>query len=121
MSSEQNDPPVRIRVTDCDVGIIGLKQAFQEIAESHADMSEAEIESALLERLSVRNYIASSARSDYGKAFVREFRKFLGQPYEEEDDGAIKVVILGPGCTECNRLEQLVMRALERIKHTGFP
>ncbi len=121
MSPDQNDAPVRIRVTDCDVGIIGLKQAFQEIAESHADMSEAETESALLERLSVRNYIASSARSDYGKAFVREFRKFLGQPYQEEDDGAIKVVILGPGCTECNRLEQLVMRALNELSIPASP
>ena len=61
--SLQKEDPVRIRVTDCDVGILGLKQAFQEIAESHADMSEAEIEDALLERLSSRNYIASSARS----------------------------------------------------------
>lgn len=121
MSPDQNDAPVRIRVTDCDVGITGLKQTFQEIAESHADMSEAEIESALLERLSVRNYIASSARNEYGKAFVREYKKFLGQPYQEEDDGSLRVVILGPGCTECNRLEQLVMRALNELSIPASP
>ena len=28
-------------------------------------------------RLSKKNYIPTSARQDYGKAFVREFRKFL--------------------------------------------
>ncbi len=59
------DDLIRIRVTDCDIGITGLKQAIEEIAESHADRSEAEIESALVDRLSSRNYIASSARSDY--------------------------------------------------------
>ncbi|MCX5873192.1 MAG: thioredoxin family protein [Deltaproteobacteria bacterium] len=116
--SQYQDDHTRIRVTDCDIGVTGLKQAIQEIAESHADRSEAEIASALLERLSSRNYIASSARSDYGKAFVREFRKFLGQPYQEEADGAISVVILGPGCAQCNHLEQLVMRALEEL---GLP
>ena len=120
MSLQQEDP-VRIRVTDCHVGILGLKQAFQEIAESHADMSEAEIESALLDRLSTRNYIANSARSDYGKAFLREFKKFLGQPYQEEADGAISVVILGPGCAQCNHLEQLVMRALVELELPASP
>ena len=117
MNQDQDDI-VRIRVTDCDIGITGLKQAFQEIAESHADMSEAEIELALLERLSVRNYIASSARADYGKAFVREFRKSLGQPYEEESGESISVLVVGPGCAECNRLEQSVMIALNDL---GLP
>ena len=115
MNQDQDDI-VRIRVTDCDIGITGLKQAFQEIAESHADMSGAEIELALLERLSVRNYIASSARSDYGKAFVREYKKFLGQPYQEEASEGISVVVLGPGCAECNRLEQSVMVALNELR-----
>ncbi|MGC8658438.1 MAG: thioredoxin family protein [Desulfomonilaceae bacterium] len=116
--NQDRDDIVRIRVTDCDVGITGLKQVFQEMAESHADMSEAEIELALLERLSVRNYIANSARAEYGKAFVREFRKFLGQPYEEESGGAISVLVVGPGCAECNRLEQYVMVALNDL---GLP
>jgi hypothetical protein len=84
-------------------------------------MSEAEIEDALLERLSSRNYIASAARSDYGKAFLREYKKFLGQPYQEEDDGSISVVMLGPGCTQCNHLEQLVMRALVELELPASP
>ena len=120
MSLQQEDP-VRIRVTDCDVGILGLKQAFQEIAESHADMSEAEIEDALLERLSSRNYIANSARSEYGKAFVREFKKFLGQPYQQEACEGLSIVILGPGCAQCNHLEQLVMSALVELGLLASP
>jgi small redox-active disulfide protein 2 len=120
MSQPQEDP-VRIRVTDCDVGILGLKKAFQEIAESHVNMSEDEIEATLLDRLSIKNYIAGSARKDYGKAFVREFKKFLGQPYQEEVGEGLSIVILGPGCAQCNRLEQLVMRALEELKLAASP
>jgi hypothetical protein len=120
MSLQQEDP-VRIRVTDCDVGILGLKQAFQEIAESHVNMSEAEIESALLDRLSTRNYIANPARSDYGKAFLREYKKFLGQPCQEESGGGLSIVILGPGCAQCNHLEQLVMRALVELELPASP
>lgn len=119
--SQDQDRPIRIRVTDCDVGIMGLKQAIQEIAESHADRSEAEIESALVERLSARNYIAGSARNEYGKAFLREYKKFLGQSYQEEADGTISVVILGPGCAQCNNLEQLVMRALIELQLPASP
>ena len=68
--------------------------------------------------MSRRNYIPGSARTDYGKAFIREFRKFLGQPYEEDAGGPISVVVVGPGCAECNRLEQSVMVALNEL---GIP
>lgn len=110
--SRQQESPVRIRITDCDVGILGLKEAIQEIADSHTNSSDSEIESALLERLGSRNYIADSARDEYGKAFLREFKKFVGLPYQEEAGGGLSVVILGPGCSQCNRLEQLAQSAL---------
>jgi small redox-active disulfide protein 2 len=113
--SQNKDDHTRVRIADFDVGVIGLKQAIEEIAESHANKKDIEIESFLLERLSAKNYIPSSARKDYGKAFVREFRKSLGQPYEESAAGAISVVVLGSGCAQCNGLEQSVMRALEEL------
>jgi small redox-active disulfide protein 2 len=105
----------RIRVGDHEVGLIGLHQAIEEIAQSHSDKTEEEVQDALVERLSKKNYIPSSARKDYGEAFIREFRKFLGQPYEEASEGPLRIVVLGPGCSQCNRLEQTVMQVLNEM------
>ena len=100
------------------IGLRGLKEAIEEIAQSHAERTDGEIQDALLERLSEKNYIASCARKEYGEAFLREFRKFLGQPYEEALGTSLRIVVLGPGCSQCNRLEQTVKQALTEM---GLP
>ncbi|MBI5250560.1 MAG: thioredoxin family protein [Desulfomonile tiedjei] len=94
---------------------MGLKQAIEEIAQSHPDKTDLEIQEILIERLSKKNYIPNSAKRDYGKAFVREFRKFLGQGCEEASGGSLRIVVLGPGCSQCNRLEQTVMQVLSEM------
>ncbi len=94
---------------------MGLKGAIEEIAHSYAERNDEEVQEALLERLSKKNYIPSSARPDYGKAFVREFRKFLGQVYEDVEEKGLRIVVLGPGCSQCNRLEQTVMQVLNEM------
>jgi small redox-active disulfide protein 2 len=109
------DDHSRIRVGEHEVGLIGLKQAIEEIAESHAQETDEEVRDALIEMLSKKNYIPSSARKDYGKAFVREFRKFIGQPYEEDSEGPLRIVVIGPGCSQCSRLEQVVMQLLNEM------
>lgn len=112
------DDHCRIRVGDHQVGIIGLGQAMDAIAQSHADNADEDVQAALLDMLSKKNYIPNSAGSDYGQAFVREFRKFLGRPYEEPAAGPLHLVVLGPGCSQCNRLEQTVMQVLNEM---GLP
>lgn len=108
----------RIQVGDGSVGVMGLKGVIAEIAQSHGYKTDDEVARTLLERLAVRNYIPHSSRDDYGRAFVREFRKFLGQPYEETDRGTLNIVVLGPGCSQCDRLEQTVMQVLTEM---GLP
>jgi small redox-active disulfide protein 2 len=112
------DDSSQIWVGEDKVGLRGLKEAIEEIAQSHAERTDGEIKDALLERLSEKNYIASCARKEYGEAFFREFRKFLGQPYEEALGTSLRIVVLGPGCTQCNRLEQTVKQALTEM---GLP
>ncbi len=109
------DDHSRIRVGDYEVGLMGLEAGIQEIAESHAEKTDYEVANLLLERLSKKNYIPNSARKDYGKAFVREFRRFLGQPYEEDPAKGLNIVVLGPGCSQCNKLEQVVMQVLSEM------
>jgi hypothetical protein len=78
-----DDDSSQIWVGADKISIRGLKQAIEEIAQSHAERTDGEIQDVLLERLSENNYIADSARKEYAKAFLREFRKFMGKPYEE--------------------------------------
>ena len=95
------------------VGITGLKAAIEEL-KSWQGHPDAEIAQALLDRLKTRNYIPSAAQEDYRRAFWREFKKALGEKVEEESTG-LNLKILGPGCSACDRLEQLAMTALSEL------
>ncbi len=105
----------RVKVGKFDISIIGLKQAMAEMAGSHADKADAEIATAMLERLGVDNYIPRSARDEYVLAFVREFRKFMGQPCAEPVSNELEVKVLGMGCAQCTSLEQTIMELLTAL------
>ncbi len=107
---------VQIRVADYAVGIMGLKTALAELAETHGEKPDSEVTEALLTRLSKRNYIPAKVRDSYGKAFLREFKKFTGKPYEEEVISGLDIKVLGPGCPQCDGLEQELMAA---VSETG--
>jgi glutaredoxin len=106
----------RISVGDFSVGIIGLRLLMDEMAGEYARRPDEEVRKVMLERLSKDNYIPGSAMDDYGRAFVREFRKYLGQPYEADSSSALDIKVLGPGCPECHRLEQVLMQLLVELK-----
>lgn len=92
------------------MGINGLKDAVEEVKVLRGRPDE-EIAQALFDRLKPRNYIPASSREEYKQAFLREFKKALGEKVIEERTG-LSIKILGPGCPSCDRLEQTVMEAL---------
>ena len=106
------DDVTQIRIAGSPVGIIGIKAAMENMAEAYGDSSESEIKEELLNRLSKKNYVPSTVREDYGKAFLREFKKYLGKPVEEETPEGIQIKVLGPGCVQCDRLEQDLMQVM---------
>jgi small redox-active disulfide protein 2 len=110
-----DDDYTLIRVGEDPVGVRGLKGAIEEIAESPGDRTDEEIGRALLEKLSEKNYIAYCARDEYGQALVREFRKSLGRAVADVVPNCLSVVVLGPGCYQCNRLDQLVKQVLSEL------
>lgn len=95
------------------MGIAGLKEAIEEV-KALRGRSDEEISQALFDRLKPRNYIPASAREDYKKAFLREYKKALGEKVTEEHLG-LSIKILGPGCPNCEALEQLVMAAAAEL------
>ena len=100
-----------VLVGNIQVGFIGLKEIFEE-SKSQRRESESALKQILVEKAGNKNYIPNSAKGDYEKALLREFRKFLGGKVEEESTGFLEVAILGPGCYSCNKLEQDVMAVL---------
>ena len=104
-----------INVGGTKVGINGLDQAIAEMAEEYARRSDPEVAAEMLLRLDERNYIASAARDKYAAAFVREFRKALGQPHEADSSGGLEVRIVGPGCPRCDQLFGRVAKVLTEL------
>jgi len=103
------DDVTQIRVGDSPIGIMGLKTVLEDMAEEFEDRPDSELREELLNRLGKRNYIPETAREDYEKAFLR---KFLGKPYEEEASDGVEIKVLGPGCVQCDRLEQELMQVM---------
>jgi len=106
------DDVTQIRIAGSPVGIMGLKSVMEEMTETCGDKPDSEVREELLNRLSKRNYVPPKVREDYGKAFLREFKKFLGKPVEEETPEGIQIKVLGPGCVQCDRLEQELMQVM---------
>jgi hypothetical protein len=106
----------QIHIASYSVGIVGIKQLMEEMTQTHADRSDEEIQSFMLEQLGKDNYIPISAREDYGRAFVRELRRSLGQPFTDDAPKGLDVKVLGAGCTQCHSLVQLVMEVLNELQ-----
>ncbi len=98
-------------VGDTQVGLIGLKEIFEEMRIQRGK-PEADLKQMLLEKVGKKNYIASSIKEEYEEALLKEFKRYLGEQVREERKGFLDVVILGQGCYSCNQLEQDVMAVL---------
>jgi small redox-active disulfide protein 2 len=106
------DDIVQIRVGGFYVGIVGLKQTMESMAGEYAEQPDHEVEKELIARLGKRNYIPDRARDEYGKAFLREFKKFLGKEVAEDRPAGLEIRVLGQGCAQCDRLEQELMAVM---------
>ena len=105
----------QIKVGQFPVGIIGIRQLMEEMAATYADRADDEVSSFMLDSLGQSNYIPGSAKAEYGQAFVREFRKFLGQPYMEDAPQGLDIKVLGVGCNQCHALTKLIMEVLTEL------
>jgi len=114
MNPEQSDIS-QIKIGQHTYGIVGLKHAFEALGETHAKQPDEAVAEELLRRLSNKNYIPDKVQEKYGRAFVREFRKYLGQTFAEEKSELLEIKVLGAGCAVCDGLENQIMEALSEI------
>ncbi len=107
----KQDDVTKIKVGKFSVGIVGLKAAIAE-AEQKQFSSDEEIADHLLQVLKKKNYIPPKSESEHARAFLREHKKFRGEPFEAEGPQGLEVKILGPGCPNCEKLEQMVFKVM---------
>ena len=102
----------QIKVGKHMIGIVGLKTTFEEMAKDYVDQTDVALARMLVDRLGQKNYIPDNVRDDYGRAFVREFRRFLGHVVEDENAEGLVIKVLGAGCAICDSLENTIMETL---------
>ncbi len=108
-----NNDVTQISLGKFKVGITGLKSAIEEL-QDWRERPDGEIAQALFDRLKPQNYIPASAQEEYKRAFLREYKKALGEQVEEERQYP-SIKILGPGCSTCQSLEQAVLVVLSEL------
>lgn len=113
------DKVTRINVGGHATGIIGLQPILEEVAEEFKDRTDDEIKTELLNRLSQKNYISSRTRDAYGHAFLREYKKFVGEPFEDAEPGGLEIKVLGQGCPRCDKLEKDIMALMVELNITA--
>lgn len=109
----------QIRIGGNLVGIVGLNRVMEGMAFEYAGQSDEAIGSEMIRRLAAKNYIPRGAEDRYAVALVREFRRFLGEPVEEEPVSGLRVLVLGPGCARCSHLEMDVREVMAEMKAPG--
>ena len=111
-----NEEIIQISVAGLKVGINGLKPAI-EAAKDLQGRPDEEIARFLFSTLKEKNYLPTSVQEEYQQAFLREYKKAMGEKVSEERRG-LNIKILGPGCPSCHSLEQMVMAVVAEL---GLP
>ena len=93
------------------MGIVGLQEAVEEAGQKKFS-SDEEIGDHLLQALKKKNYVPPKLEADHARAFLREYKKFKGEPFEMEKPQGLEVKILGPGCPNCEKLEQMIFKVM---------
>ena len=109
------DEVSQIKVGRHRMGIIGLKYVLEEVSQAFDGKSDNWVSAELIRRLSKLNYIPEKSRKEYGQAFLREFKKFTGRPYEQDNTEGLVIKVIGGGCPCCDDLEQDLMAVMTEL------
>ncbi len=96
-------------------GIVNLTAALDEVSHQAKDLDDDQIACLIIEKLSKTNYIPALEDKQYEKAFIREYKKYIGEPVKDLPIENIEIKVLGAGCSSCNRLEQELMSVISKM------
>jgi hypothetical protein len=110
---------VQVSIGDRAVGIVGLKKVMTDLAATAAGKTDDECRESLYRGIADQNYIPPKMVEEYQDALLRAFKAFTGEAAQEEPAGGIRIQVLGPGCHNCDRMEQDVREVLAELKMPG--
>ena len=111
-----NDKILQIKIGEHRIGVSGLSDAIDAV-KSLGLTADSKIMQALFEKMKAENYIPELLHDDYGRAFLREYKKAVGISVTEPElkCSENRIVILGPGCTACEQMERDVKSILSEF------
>ena len=107
----ERDDQRMVYIGKTKVTLFGLGEIFEELKTKNIT-DEEEIKSFIVERVKKKNYVPSSAEEDYKNSLLEEYKVFTGELKEREIEGLLEIRILGPGCYECDRMEEFAKTIL---------
>jgi small redox-active disulfide protein 2 len=110
---------VQVLVGDRTIGIVGLKKVMADLAGNASGSTDDECREVLYRGISGQNYIPPKMEETYKDALLRAFKAFTGEAAQEAPAGGIRIQVLGPGCHNCDRLEQDVREVLAELELPG--
>lgn len=110
---------VQVSIGDRSIGIVGLKKVMTDLAATAAGKTDEECREILYRGIAEQNYIPPKMVVQYKDALLRAFKAFTGEAPEEAPAGGVRIQVLGPGCFNCDRMEQIVREVLAELKIPG--
>jgi hypothetical protein len=110
---------VQVIIGEKSIGIVGLKKAMEGLAETSSGKTDAECRDILYRGIEGQNYIPPKMVEEYKNAMLSAFKAFTGGITEEATAGGVRILVLGPGCHNCDRMEQDVREVLAELKIPG--
>ena len=96
------------------VGLANLDRILAQVASESIDTDDVRAE-RLLELVRQSNHVTPSRTEEYKIALLREFRRSRGEDIPSEA-GMLEIRVLGPGCTNCDRLMSEVRTVLAELE-----
>ncbi len=110
---------VQITIGEKTVGIVGLKKVMEELAQTTHGTTDEECQEILYRGIAAQNYIPPKMVTVYKYALLRAFKAFTGEIKEAPPAGGVRIQVLGPGCFNCDRMEQIIREVLAELKIPG--
>lgn len=102
----------QIRIGKFATGIIGWKAALAQVVQQGKTLDDEQIAELLVEILSKHNYIETRMKKEYAQAFLREYKRHIGESMVAAAGQGLVIKVLGRGCAQCDRLEQDIMAVM---------
>jgi small redox-active disulfide protein 2 len=110
---------VQVSMGDRSIGIIGLKKVMADLAVTASGKTDGECREILYRGIADQNFVPPKMVEEYKEALLRAFKAFTGEAAQEAPAGGVRIQVLGPGCHNCDRMEQDVREVMAELKMPG--